>query len=200
MTNKSNHAASGEGSTSGRRRDRGFSLIELVIVVTVVFVVSGIGVMIVAPALRHRDVELSARTVSLEMRRARQLSVDSRRQFRVTFTAPNTLLTERNNSGIWTAIRTTQLSGDLELYIAAAVTAGPDGFATGQAVNFSGASMIYFVPDGSAITAAGQVCNGVVYVSRPGEVDSTRAVTLFGATGRLTNWQYAYNGGSWQWQ
>ena len=200
MTNTSHHAASGEGNTFGRRRDRGFSLIELVIVVTVVFVVSGIGVMIVAPALRHRDVELSARTVSLEMRRARQLSVDSRRQFRVTFTAPNTLLTEQNNSGVWTAIRTTQLSGDLQLYIATAVTTGPDGFATGQAVNFSGASVIYFVPDGSAITAARQVCNGVVYVSRPGEVDSTRAVTLFGATGRLTNWQYAYNGGSWQWQ
>ena len=51
--------------------------------------------------------------------------------------------------------------------------------------------MIYFYPDGSAEDAIGNVNNGVVYVALAGNtgfINTSRAITLWGATGRLRGW------------
>lgn len=184
--------------------NRGFTLVELIIVVTTLGVVSGFGYMAVEPAMRAREVDMALRTVDLEMRRARQQAVDSRRKHRVTFTAPDSIVTERQapaaQGGAWSTIRTETLPGDLEFRIHASVSSGPDGYAFTQPINFSSSTTVYLMPDGSAITASGAITNGVVYVSRSGELDTMRAVTLFGATGNLTRWKYTYDGGSWQWE
>lgn len=183
---------------------RGFTLIELILVVTTLGVVSGFGYMAVEPAMRAREVDMAVRTVELEMRRARQHAVDSRRKHRVTFTAPNTIVTERQapagQGGAWATIGTEYLPGDLEFNIHPSVSTGPDGYAFTQPINFSTATTVYLMPDGSAITASGEMTNGVVYVSRSGELDTVRAVTVFGATGNLTRWKYTDDGGSWQWE
>ena len=50
-------------------------------------------------------------------------------------------------------------------------------------------NVIYFYPDGSAADVLGNVNNGVVYIARPGFIDSSRAITLWGATGRLRGWR-----------
>ena len=158
--------------------------------------------MIIGPALQARAVEVAASTVSLEMRRTRQLSVDTRHKYRVTFTAPNTITTEKQatvaEGGTWSQVREVDLPDEMEFNIDNDVTAGPENFATSAAVNFTGASVIYFMPDGSAIAGNGLISSGVVYVSRPGEVDTTRAITLFGTTGRTKQWEYVQTEGSWE--
>jgi len=186
------------------RNSSGFTLIELMIVVMVVMLVAGFGQFMVGSALKARDVDMSVRAVSLEMRRARQLAVDWRRQTRVTFTTPRSITIESkapaSEGGAWSQVSSSELSGDLEFYISPSLSGGgPEGHSTSYACDFdgSGASQVYFMPDGSAITGLGQTSNGVVYVSRQGEIDTTRAVTLFGTTGRLKRWTYV-SGGSWE--
>ncbi len=187
---------------SGLRTKHGFSLIELMILVSFLAIVSGFSMMIIGPALKARNVEMAMRTVSLQMSRARQYSVDARRLTRVTFTAPSTITVHQQapvaEGGAWTQVSEAELPGEMEFNIDAGISSGPEGFTTSQAINFSGLSQVFFMPDGSAITGIGQISNGVAYLSWPQEVDTTRAVTLFGGTGRVKRWKYVYESGSWE--
>ncbi len=182
------------------RKTQGFSILELLIVVSVLAIVSGASMILIGPALKARAEEMAARTVTLEMRRARQNAVDTRRLTRVTFTAPQTIKIEWRTPGTtdWNLLSETDLPEEMEFLTDASLPSGPGGFATSPAINFSGTYQIFFMPDGSAIDDVGQISNGVVYVSRPGEVESTRAVTLFGGTGRLKQWKFIEEDDSWE--
>ncbi len=184
------------------RSKKGFTFIELLVALAVLAVISGFAIMLVGPALKARQVEMAVRTVSLQMSRARQFSVDSRRLTRVTFISPRTITVEQrtpaSEGSIWTWVTQAELPADMEFGVSAGVSSGPEGFGTSSAVDFSSASQVFFSPDGSAVATSGQISNGVVYVSRPQEVDTTRAVTLFGATGRIKRWRYIHEEGSWK--
>ncbi len=174
---------------------RGFSLIEILMVAGLVAVVGAFSMIIIGPALEARDVEMAVRTVSTQMSRARQFSVDARRRTRVTFTTPSTITVDEqapvSQGGAWTQISTIELPGDMELGVDAGISTGPEGYATSSVADFSGASQIFFMPDGSAVTSAGILTNGVVYVTQPSNsMDTSRAVTLFGSTGRVKRWAY----------
>jgi Tfp pilus assembly protein FimT len=180
---------------------RGFSLVEILMVAGLVAVVGAFSMTIIGPALEARNVDMAARAVSTQMSRARQFSVDARRKTRVTFSTPATITVDEqapvSQGGAWTQVSTTDLPGDMEFEIDAAVTSGPEGHATSAVADFSGGSQIYFMPDGSAVTSAGILSNGVVYVAQPSKVETTRAVTLFGSTGRVKRYKYT-TGTGWE--
>ena len=173
---------------------RGFSLVEIFLVTAILVLVGRISMMIIGPALEARNVDMAVRTVSTQMSRARQFSVDARRRTRVTFTTPGTITVDEqapvSQGGAWTQVSTVELPGDMELGKDGSVSSGPEGFATSQVADFSGASEIFFMPDGSAVSIAGILSNGVVYVAQPSKVETTRAVTLFGTTGRIKRYKY----------
>ncbi len=175
---------------------RGFSLMEILLVAGLVALVGGFSMIIIGPALEARNVEMAVRTVSTQMSRARQFSVDGRRRTRVTFTTPRTITVDQQQGGTWTQVSTVDLPGDMELEIDAATVGStgppsPSGtYTTTQVANFSGSSEVFFMPDGSAVTGAGLLTNGVVYVAQPSKVETTRAVTLFGSTGKIKRYKY----------
>ena len=191
-----------ETKNSGKRDTRGFSLIELIIAASILAIASTFSMLIIGPALQARASEMASRTVSMELRRARQLSVDTRRLLRVTFTAPQTITLDQqapiSEGGAWTQVSQLYLPDEMGFEIDGSVTAGPEGFATSDAINFSGLSHVYFIPDGSAVSGIGLISSGVVYVARPAEVETTRAITVFGATGRVKEWKYVPSDGSWE--
>jgi prepilin-type N-terminal cleavage/methylation domain-containing protein len=71
----------------------------------------------------------------------------------------------------------------------------------------SGVQMVYFCPDGSVQNAqdgtgncSGSWDGGVVYIAQSGNILSSRAITLWGATGHIHGWRlYPRSGGSYQW-
>ncbi|MGD0791795.1 MAG: hypothetical protein ABR920_08495 [Terriglobales bacterium] len=84
------------------------------------------------------------------------------------------------------------------------------------ASNTGGQNIIYFCPDGSAQTASctetvngivystagGYSLNwddGVVYLARTGDLLSSRAITLWGGTGRIHGWRLYAKTGGYQW-
>ncbi|MFZ0440319.1 MAG: hypothetical protein WAL76_19485, partial [Candidatus Sulfotelmatobacter sp.] len=72
----------------------------------------------------------------------------------------------------------------------------PDGFGTGvNAIDFESTpgvplNYVVFFPDGSSQDSLGNYSSGVIYLTRPGDtIYSSRAVTLWGATGRIRGWR-----------
>jgi len=71
----------------------------------------------------------------------------------------------------------------------------------------SGVHTVYFCPDGSAQNSqdgtgncSGSWAGGVVYIAQSGNMLSSRAITLWGGTGRIHGWRlYPANGGGYQW-
>ena len=56
-------------------------------------------------------------------------------------------------------------------------------------------NQVMFMPDGSAHDVNGNLNSGIVYVARNGDLFSSRAVTLYGATGRIRGWRLITSGG-----
>ncbi len=174
---------------------------EILMVTGLVAVVGAFSMIIIGPALEARNVEMAVRTVSTQMSRARQFSVDARRRTRVTFTTPSTITVDEqapvSQGGAWTQVSTIELPGDMELGVDGSLPGAPapggSTYPITQAANFgiSQESEVYFMPDGSAVTSAGILTNGVVYLVQPSNsMDTSRAVTLFGSTGRVKRWAY----------
>jgi prepilin-type N-terminal cleavage/methylation domain-containing protein len=190
------------------KRMRGFSLVEMLIVVVMIFIASSIAVMNVGPALNQNRVTNAYNTVLGTVRRGREQAVAERQIYILTFNkavSPNVVTLARATVG--NVIATYALPDDItfrtEPGIPNTVATTPDGFGTASnAIDFDigvgagGSNVIYFLPDGSAKDKDGNFNNGVVYMARSGELLSSRAITVWGVTGRIRGWRLYANSGA----
>jgi len=193
---------------------RGFSLLETMVVLAIIVVVTAMSMMILQPALQSQRVTNAYNTTLMAMRQARDLAVAQRQTYFVTFThinnkPPDTVIITQGATG--TVVSTFQLPLDLafeaETGIPTAAGTTPDNFGLGAAAidfdqNVAGGTpnVIYFMPDGTGQDVAGNINNGVLYIARPGELYSSRAITFWGATGRLRGWRLLVNKGTPYWR
>jgi len=151
------------------------------------------------------------------LRRAHERAVDERRIYRVTFVAPQIIQVDVGQvaniastvSGTTPAFTQAQAPLTLPPGVQFAAVAGipttaqttPDGFGTGNnAIDFDisnggGGTQVYFQPDGRALDGANRLNNGVIYIAQPNNLFSSRAVSLYGATGRVKPWFLSKVGG-----
>ena len=190
-------------------REAGFSMIEMLLVVALIAIVAGVSIINIGPAMRNARVTEGHQITIMQLRRARQESIDKRRVFIVTFntaTNPHSIqIQRREQDNTLTPIVQLSLPGDIQYRVEPGVptnvTNTPDQFGTAQsAVEFAlgtggNNNEIYFQPDGSARDNQGRINNGVVYLARPGALYSSRAVTLYGFTGRIKGWRLQNQGG-----
>ena len=200
------------------RRMRGFSLIEMMVVVALIMIVMGFSIMAIQPALRQNDVTEAFNQTLMALRQARDFSVAQRQIYFVTLSnaaVPNSITITQGSTGTVTA--TYFLPSDVIYFAYPGLPTSPtvypmtpDGFGIGTtAIDFDQGvaggvkNVIYFYPDGSAEDVIGNVNNGVVYMALAGNtgfVSSSRAITLWGATGRLRGWHIYSNLGQWYWR
>jgi Tfp pilus assembly protein FimT len=200
------------------RKMRGFSLIETMVVVALIMIVLAFSIMTIQPSLRQNDVTESFNQTLMAMRQARDLSVAQRQIYYVTLSnaaIPNTITITQGSTG--TVMNTFNLASDVGFIAYPNLPASPttypmtpDGFGIGAtAIDFDQGvaggvqNVIYFYPDGSAEDAIGNINNGVVYLALLGDtrfVSTSRAITLWGATGRLRGWHIYLNGVQWYWR
>ncbi|MBS1853506.1 MAG: prepilin-type N-terminal cleavage/methylation domain-containing protein [Acidobacteria bacterium] len=198
------------------KNTRGFSLVELLIVMAVLLIVTGIASISIQPVLKAARVTNAYNSTVATLRQARERAVSTRWIYIVTFSnsaTPNTIAITKQLDN--SKVSTMQLPSDIKFAIQSGVpttssgsNCTPDCFGTAstpidfdQGVSGGVKTQIYFYPDGSARDINGNLNNGVVYLSRPGELYSSRAITLWGATGRIRGWRlYKGSSGTSSWQ
>jgi Tfp pilus assembly protein FimT len=215
-------------SSKRLRGTRGFSLLELMIVCSLMMIVGGITFMALQPALKDARSNEALEDVMMQLRTARERAVAERKQYIVTFgiAAPAGAATPmgapfgqsiqmfRWDAGTALAatvqINNNHLPVDLFFQTLAglpnAPATVPDGFGNGtvaidldRGVAAAITNQVLFMPDGSARDTNGNLNSGIIYVGRTGDLYSSRAVTLYGATGRIRGWRLISNGGVPKW-
>ncbi len=187
------------------RGSRGFSLYELLIVAALGIILVATGLPLVESALRQAKADGAMNVVMSKMRLARQLAVDQRRVHRVTIVEPSRVRLERREiDGSWTTLVEESLPDEFAFRLVPGLpgdeASTPDGMGASRAVDLKNSNQLLFRPEGSATDAAREPANGIVYLAKEGKLESARAVTVFGSTGRIKGWRYAqYEGSSWGW-
>lgn len=189
---------------------QGFSLLEMMVVLALALIISGIALMSFQPTLRNSRVNNGYNIALMAMRQARDVSIAQRQTYFVTFNAnaspPDTITLTQGGTG--TVITTYSLPTDVRFLVQAGIpTSGPDGFGAGnlaidfdQGVGGGAKNVVYFMPDGSAQDVNGNLNSGVVYLCRAGDLYSSRAITVWSATGRLRGWRLYNNSGTKYWR
>lgn len=198
---------------------RGFSLLELMMVVTISLILAAVADVTMQPVFHEQQVNDAYNTTLTALRRARDQSAADMRSYMVTFTPAvsnvngGTITVQQNITGtplLFSATLPPNVTFHVEPGIPTSQTTAPttpDGFGTGSnAFDFDqapsgtgGSNVIYFMPDGSAQDASGNVNNGVVYLGIPGQLNTCRAISVWGYTGRIRGWHLYQNSSVWTW-
>lgn len=191
-----------------RRRERGFSLLELLIVLAITMIVASLAFISTKDALRSERADNALQNVLATTRSARQLAIDRRRVFMVsydnsanqmTITVTPPTITAGSASGCTAATsqwpdapapaqKPTPVLGNMAIRFVSGApsssTTAPDG------INGSGASTgilftssvnpttLCFFPDGSIRDNNNQFNSGVVYLAYPASVEPNATVQL----------------------
>ena len=202
------------------RKMRGFSLIEMMIVIAMILIVLAFSIMAIQPSLKQNNVPEAFNQTLMALRQARDISVAQRQIYFVTLSNavfPNSITITQGSTGTVTAtyflpsnVGFVAWPGLPSSPVAYPMT--PDGFGIGTtAIDFDQGvvggvkNVIYFYPDGSAEDVVGNINNGVVYLALLGDtrfVSTSRAISLWGATGRLRGWHIYLNvnAANWYWR
>jgi prepilin-type N-terminal cleavage/methylation domain-containing protein len=180
---------------------RGFSLIELMIVVSIVLIVSAMSITQLRPNLQNARIDAAMRQVVETLRQAREFSIANRRYVQVTFPAANNQMQiiELNTltpgaGGVNPVLNTVTLSPPL-VFTLDGLPDTPDGFGNAGAIVFNNVvngpvGGMIFQSDGEFLSGATFLpINGSVYLGYPGQQSTARAVTILGTTGRVRGWK-----------
>lgn len=182
------------------RTERGFSIIELMVVMMIILVVSAIAVTQMGPTMQQARVDANMREVVAQFRQARELAIANRRYVQIAFPANNQIqITQLNTltpgaGGVNPVISTVTLPSPFvfnldgmpdtpDLY----GNAGPIVFES--VVNGPVGGMV-FQSDGELVDGTTFLpINGTVFMGYPGLPSTARAVTVLGTTGRVRGWK-----------
>ena len=168
------------------QKARGFSLLEMMIVVAIALIVACITFISLQPMFRQTHVNQAYDTTLMTLRRYRSQAITQRRRYQVQFTAPRTIT-------VWylgvavpvnpapVLVQTLTLPNDIRFAVQAGMpnTAAtvPDGFGNGgtaidfdQGVGAGAQNYVLFMPDGSSQDTLGNLNSGIVYLGRAGDL------------------------------
>jgi prepilin-type N-terminal cleavage/methylation domain-containing protein len=187
-----------------RHTARGFTMIEVMIAVAVVFVVSAMAVMQMQPTVQQSRANAGMAEVVSGFRQAQSYAVAYRRFVQITF--PNypavgsnqMQITIKNsmtpNAGNDVILATLALEGSVTFQLVTGMTDTPDGFGNASSIEFEGVSGgptagMFFQPDGTFVDITGNPVNGTCFLSVNGFTSAARAVTVLGTTGRVKSYR-----------
>jgi type II secretory pathway pseudopilin PulG len=184
-----------------RQAEKGFSAIELMIVVTIALAVTAMAVVAFQPALKDAQNDAAMRETMDAIRQARQYAITYRRYVQLTFStaSPSTITaTQRNSLTITgasdTVLFTIAIPTTTGFYLSSTTPDTPDAFGHCAAICVEGTSggpaFMYFQSDGEFVDGTYTSMNGSLFLGVSGQPTTYRAVTILGSTGRVREWKY----------
>ena len=190
-----------------RRTDnRGFTIAELMIAIAIGLLVVGLAVANVPAMMKTARADGGLEILAASLRQARELSISERRNIQVRFPTTNNqiqMYRVEYPAGTTTLLKTVTFEGRVQFKQQTGPGDTPDAFGnnaticpdTTGAICLKSAVPAMFTTDGSFVDSNGDVLNGTLFISVPGDVLSARAVAIFGPTGALRLWRW--NGRVW---
>ena len=198
----------------------GFSLLELMMAIVISLILVAVTGLTMQPIWQQQHVTDAYNLTLTSLRRAHDQAAADMRVYVVTFTAAvagtnGGTITVTQNTAAGPVLFTVELPPDVTYHVEPGVPTSPtvapttpDGFGTASAGAFDfdqppggigGGNAIYFYPDGTAEDINGNINNGVVYMGMAGNLLSSRAITLWGYTGRIRGWRLLKSGAGYAW-
>jgi len=201
------------------RKNNGFSLLELMITVSLALVMVGVTFIYLKPQLNQSHMNSAYDTTLMALRNTRNLAITQSHEYYVNFNPAGlpagTIQVEYQPPLVVGAlaappiqqVNTYTIPGDVTFNVQAGFPAAtPDGFGAGlTAIDFESTpgvplNYVVFFPDGSAQDSLGNYSSGVVYLTRVGDsIYASRAVSVWGATGRIRGWRLNQVAGVGEW-
>jgi prepilin-type N-terminal cleavage/methylation domain-containing protein len=196
----------------GSRNDNGFSMLEMIITISIILIMLGVTFISLRPMLNQNHVNLAYDTTLMALRNTRNLAITQSNQYIVNFNPAGfpagtiQIQVQPYTAGVAQPIQqviTYSLPPDVSFAVQAGFPTAntPDGFGAGTAPIDFGQSLageplnyVIFMPDGSSqsgvVNGSGNYNSGVVYMTQPaGTIYTSRAITVWGATGRIRGWR-----------
>jgi len=197
------------------RNESGFSLIEALVVIAIILIMAGTAIFQIAPTLKAAKSNTALETTMGTLRRYHEAAVNQRHVYRISFIAPRTIQVDQVGydsfgTQVFTFVSSIDLPKETEFTCISGIPTAngttPDGLGSGKTpIDFSldyggGGTTIFFQRDGRATDAAGRPNSGVVYIGQAGDLSSSKAVTVWAATGRVKGWRLfaSSNGSDWR--
>ena len=200
----------GKQLQSGMREadeQRGFSMIELSVVVMLILIISAMALIAYLPTLQDAQFDAAMKEVVDQLRQAREYAITNRRYVQVTFpvrwSRDNPIsgcddATERFDSRRRSSEPGAEHDADrfpAPILRCSRESDTPDGFGKAGPIVIRGhhggpVGGMLFQSDGELVDGATfQPINGTVFIGPPGKNTSARAVTVLGGTGRVRGWK-----------
>ena len=211
------HLLPGRSDYMTSTKQRGFSLLEMIITIAIGLTLAGITFIAMMPMFNKNHMDLAYETTLMVLRNTRHLAVTQSHQYYVNFNPAgfpaNTIQVTYQPPAVGAGalppvqqVATYSLPQDISFTAMAGLPANaPDSFGAGiTAIDFGqglgGGSLNYvsFLPDGSSRDSLGNYNSGVVYLARIADptIYNSRSVTVWGATGRIRGWRVYQQGGA----
>jgi prepilin-type N-terminal cleavage/methylation domain-containing protein len=196
------------------RAQRGYSLVELVIVVSVIMILSAFAIIATSVSTSNSKANAAADAVISQFRSARELAISKRRNVQIQFTAPNqiqtTVLTlngEAPAPAITPVYLNDNAAGAASFYVFPGLPDTPMAFGNSTAINFAPSSggtaglTVMFSSSGTLVgttattgysaVGSNNPVNASIFVGIPGQPSTARAITVLGTTGRVRSYYWA---------
>jgi Tfp pilus assembly protein FimT len=205
-------------------RERGFSVVEMVVVMGMLIVIAGIATIQLQPTLQQFRANAGLDQLKAALRQARETAISQRRTIVITFPTGTTNTMQMYQMVVvaqpapnpptvteaTTPFNTLVLEGTVQFLTYASETDTPDGYvpggptAPGGMYTESSAGAVVaggptggmqFQSDGTFTDNKGNLLNATIFVGVPKMSETARAATLLGGTGRVRTW--SNNGSGW---
>jgi len=185
-----------------RTRDCGFTLVELVIVVSVIVIISVMALLQLPTALKNTRSDTAVRQIVDQMRQAREYAIANRRYVQISFATVSGLaqitITQKNSltagAGPDKVLSVVPIQAPMQFTVFGAKGDTPDAYGNAAPIEFAGVNNgppagMYFQSDGEFVAAATYLpINGTVFLGAAGDPSTARAMTVLGTTGRVRGW------------
>lgn len=179
-----------------RTNAAGFTVLELMVVVSLIGITTAMAVFQAQVSLPSIRADGGMRVIIAQLNTARAKAISDRRTIEIDFPSSSSIRLQRHEipSGT-TVLSVVPLESHVQFLQFPGVPDTPDALGSNGPLDFGSATSMMFTSDGMFVDQSGLPLNGTIFLGITDQEQSARAITIFGATGRIRG--YRWNGKLW---